>query len=131
MTEPMNATALLIREAPLQIQYKGNTGTFHSRVYFDLAMDNSLVIEPQESLDEICRDMSDEDSFFVTFHDSVEPTECYATTSRLRVGGDQSGHFFRLSPRLSNVILRSGVPLVRIEAGILNFAYYFLTGKRE
>lgn len=127
----MNASALLIREAPLEIGYQDRTGTFQCQVYFDLALGNSLVIEPQESLDEICRDMSQEDSFWVRFPDSVEPTECYATNSSIRVGEDQSGHFFRLSPRRSNVILRSGAPLVRIEAGILNFAFYFLTGKPE
>jgi len=127
----MNATALLIREAPLQIQYKGRTGTFHCRVYFDLALNNTLVIEPQESLDQICQDMSQEDSFLVTFPDSVESTECYATSSSLRIGRDHSGHFLRLSPRRSNLILRSGVPLVRIEAGILNFAHYLLTGRPE
>src|SRR5579863_9064640 len=131
MMEPMNATTLLIREAPLQIQYKGRTGTFHCRVYFDLALNYTLVIEPQESLNQICQGMSQEDSFLVTFHDSVEPTECYATSSSLRIGGDHSGHFFRLSPRRSNLILRSGVPLVRIEAGILNFAHYLLTGRPE
>jgi hypothetical protein len=131
MMEPMNASALLLREAPLQIEYKGRKGTFHSKVYFDLALGNSLVIEPQESLYDLCQDMSQEESFFVAFHDSVEPAECYATDSSLRVGGDQSGHFFRLSPLRSNVILRSGEPLVRIEAGILNFAHYFLTGRPE
>jgi hypothetical protein len=131
MMEPMNSTALLIREEPLEIEYKGRKGIFQSRVYLDLALGNSLVIEPQESLGEICRDMSDEDSFLVKFHDSVEPTECYSTNSRLRIGGGQSGHFSRLSPRRSNVILRTGAPLVRIEAGILNFAFYFLTGKPE
>jgi hypothetical protein len=131
MMEPMNSTALLIREESLQIEYQGRNGTFHSRVYLDLALGNSLVIEPQESLYDLCRDVSQEDSFFVSFHDSVEPTECYTTDSNLRIGGDHPGHFIRLSPRRSNVILRSGAPLVRIEAGILNFAYYFLTGKPE
>jgi hypothetical protein len=131
MMNPMNATALLVREEPLQIRYKDHTGTFTSKVYCDLALGNSLVIEPQESLHDLCRDMSQEDSFFIWFHDSVEPTECYVTNSNVRVGGDQPGHFFRLSPRHSNVIVRSGAPLVRIEAGILNFAYYFLTGQPE
>ncbi|HTU48880.1 MAG TPA: hypothetical protein VMF91_27710 [Bryobacteraceae bacterium] len=129
--DQMNATALLVREETLQIRYKDRTGTFHCKVFFDLGLNNSLAIEPQESLDGLRVDMSQEDSFFVSFQDSVEPTECYATDSKLRVGGDQPGHFFRLSPHRSNVILRSGAPLVRIQAGILNFAYYFLTGKPD
>jgi hypothetical protein len=129
--EPINATALLVREEPLQIRYKNHSQTIQSKTYFDLSLSNGLFIEPQESLHELCSDITQEESFFVSFHDSAEATECYATASRRRSGGKQSGHFFRLSPRHSNVILRSGKPLVRIEAGIMNFAYYFLAGRPE
>ncbi len=127
----MNTTALLIREEPFQIRHKDRTGTFNSKVYFDLALGNSLVIEPQESLHDIYPALSIEGSFFVSFRDSSEPTECYAKDSNFRIGGDFPGHFFRLSPLRSNIFLRSGTPLVRIEAGVLNFANYFLVRRPE
>lgn len=127
----MNSSALLLREEPLKICYKDRSGTINGKVYLDLALGNSLVIEPQESLHELCGFNSPEESFFVTFHDSLEATECYMTGSQFRIGGEQSGHFFRLSPHHSNVVLQSGEPLVRIEAGVLNFAFYFLTAKPE
>jgi len=129
--DPMNSSALLLREEPLQIRYKDRSVTINSKAYLDLALGNSLVIEPQESLHELCGFDSPEESFFVTFHDSQEATECYATGSNLRIGGEQSGHFFRLSPYHSNVVLQSGGPLVRIEAGVLNFEFYFLTAKPD
>jgi len=127
----MNASALLVREEPLQIRYKDCAGTFNCKVYFDLALGNSLVIEPQESLDTICEELTPEDSFLVSFRGSIEPAKCYFTSGNWRVGGDQPGNFFQLSPHHSNIILRSGEPLTRIEAGVLNFRYYFLSGKPE
>lgn len=128
---PMNARALLVREEPLQIRYKDCAGTFNCKVYFDLALGNTLIIEPQESLHEICGEITTQDSFFISFQDSVEPTECYSTTSELHIGGDQPGNFFRLSPHFSKIILRTREPLVRIEAGVLNFRFYFLSGKPQ
>lgn len=112
-------------------QIQATDGAFNCKVYFDLALGNSLVIEAQESLDGICGYGSPDGSFFVTFHDPREATECYKTGSNVRIGGDEPGHYFRLSPHRSNVVLGSGESLVRIEAGILNFAFYFLTGKPE
>jgi len=131
MMKAMNASALLLREEPLEIRYKDRAGSFNCKVYLDLALGNSLVIEPQESLHDLSVSSSQEESFFISFHESAEPAECYGTDSSIRVGGDQPGHFFRFSPHHSNIILSSGKLLVRVEAGILNFAHYFLSRKTE
>lgn len=124
--KPINSSALLVREETLQIRYKGQTGTYPCKVYFDLALGNSLLIEPLDSLHALSNEMPPEDEFFISFHDSIEPTECYITASTFRIGGDEPGQFVRLAPRHSNIILHTGEMLTRIEAGVVNFAGYFL-----
>ena len=127
----ISSSALLVREEPLHIRYRDRSETVNSKVYFDLSLNNSLIIEPQGSLHNLCDAMGEVESFFVTFPDSSKPTECYSVGSRHRSGGENPGHFFQLSPRHSNLVLQSGAHLVRIEAGVLNFANYFIPGDPE
>lgn len=126
----INPSALLLRQQPVKIRYGDRSTTVDTKVYFDLALNNSLFVEPSGSLSEICTSFRPEDSFFVYFDGSSGETEWFATSWNHRIG-DDSGLFVRLSPRRSNLTLRSGSLLKRVNAGVVNFPNYFISGNPE
>ena len=122
-------TGLLLFESGLEIRHADKSQAFLCKVYFDLRINNSLIIEPLESVDAIY-DGFDEGSFWLSIPGVREPVECYKTSSSARSGNQPLSVSVKLAPRRSIVEVDHTSPLIRVDAGVLNLGHYWTRDTR-
>lgn len=127
MSAPETPTGLLLFESKIEIRHADKSRVFLCKVYFDLRIDNSILIEPLESVDAIY-DGIDEGTFWLSIPDVREPVECYKTSSSARSGIQPFSVSVKLAPRLSIIEIDHTSPLIRVDAGVLNLGHYWTRG---
>lgn len=129
MSAAETPTGLLLSETKVEIQHAGKSRVFPCKIYFDLRINNSILIEPLESVDAIY-DGIDEGSFWLSIPNVREPVQCYLTASSVRMGSRPLSVSVKLAPRLSLIEVDHASPLVRVNAGVLNLGHYWTGAPR-
>ena len=76
---------LVLSETKVEIQHAGKSRVFPCKIYFDLKINNSILIEPLESVDPVYEGFN-EGSFWLSIPNVREPVQCYLTASSVRMG---------------------------------------------
>jgi hypothetical protein len=118
-------TGLLLSETNLEIRHADKSQVFPCKVYFDLRINNSILIEPLESVDPIYEGFN-EGSFWLSIPNVREPVQCYLAASNVRMGSRPLSVSVKLAPRLSLIEVDHASPLVRVNAGVLNLGHYWI-----
>jgi hypothetical protein len=122
-------TGLLLSETTVEIQHAGKSRVFPCKIYFDLRINNSILIEPLESVDPIYEGFN-EGSFWLSIPNVREPVQCYLTASSVGMGSRPLSVSVKLAPRLSIIEVDHSAPLVRVNAGVLNLGHYWTGNPR-
>lgn len=116
---------LLLSETNVEIQHAGKSQVFPCKIYFNLRINNSILIEPLKSVAPIYEGFN-EGSFWLSIPDVQEPVQCYLTASNVRMGSRPLSVSVKLAPRLSLIEVDHAFPLVRVNAGVLNLGHYWI-----
>ncbi len=122
MTVPtQNETeGILLTQDFFEITYKDTSRRYPCTVLFNLRRGHSLVIEPLQSIHELCNFADVHGPFFVCIPGAKGPIECIVISSNMR----QSGVFVKLMPRQSKIQISSNSKLNRVDAAIVNLGHY-------
>ncbi len=121
---PSQRGGIVLAEARLQISHDGHTASCLCRITFDLRRHATTLIQTVEPIETISPHDGSK-PFFVEIPYGPKPIECFPYQTTLQLGGEKRGLYVTLVPRVSNILVDQGRPLVRLNAGIVNLGHYW------